>query len=415
MASDNLTARGWLPALLALLLAGCVAAPAVEPANEPPRSVLLVSLDGFHPDYLGRGLTPRIAALAEAGVRARWMRPSYPSQTFPNHYTLVTGLRPDRHGIVDNRMRDAELGGFRLDGQQGADDGRWWDDAEPLWVTARRAGLRTATMFWPGSEAEIRGLRPHHWFPFSREPSPEQRVDQVLQWLQEPQPPRFVTLYFEHVDTAGHQFGPASAEVDQQVAGLDAAIGRLLDGLQQLRLSERVDLLLVSDHGMAAVERVRVFDDHVDPDDFELVTAGELSGLNPKPGREAAVEAALLGRHDGFECWRRRELPARWRYGRHRRVPAILCQADQGVLLSTRRWRDRGGRSNAGAHGYDPALPSMRALFIAAGPSFRRGLQVEPFDNVDVYPLMTQLLGITAQSNDGNPDTGAAMLREPAG
>jgi predicted AlkP superfamily pyrophosphatase or phosphodiesterase len=395
--------------LLLWLLSACAAAPP-ETAPAAPRSVLLVSLDGFHPDYLERGLTPRIAALAERGVRARWMHPSYPSQTFPNHYSLVTGLRPDRHGVVDNRMWDPQLGGFRLDNDDAVGDGRWWDGAEPLWVSARRAGLRSATMFWPGSEAEIRGLRPHHWFPFDPRTLPEQRVDQVLDWLAQPQPPQFITLYFEHVDSAGHRYGPDSPQVDRQIARLDAAVGRLLDGIAQQGLTQRVDLVLVSDHGMAAVQRVIVLDDHVDPADLQLITSGELGGFNPQPGREAAVEQALLGRHDGFECWRRSEMPRQWQYGRHRRVPAILCQADEGALLATRHWLDAGGRPNAGAHGYDPALPSMRAIFIAAGPSFPRGRVVEPFDNVDVYPLLARLLGLTAQPGDGDPRTGAAML-----
>jgi predicted AlkP superfamily pyrophosphatase or phosphodiesterase len=415
---SRLRAHAWMLALVGLLLAGCTLTPGERDAAPAPSGaghLILISLDGFHPDYLERGLTPRINALASSGVRARWMTPSYPSLTFPNHYTLVTGLRPDRHGIVGNRMWDAELGDFRLGNRGAVGDGRWWNDAEPLWVSARRAGLQTATMFWPGSEAEIRGLRPHAWLPYSKAPSPAQRVEQVLRWLELPERPHFVTLYFEHVDTAGHEHGPDSAELDRELVHLDAAIGQLIDGIKARGLDDRIDLLLVSDHGMAATEagQVVLLNDHVDLALLQTVSAGVVTALDPLPGHEATVEQALLGRRPGFECWRRHELPPQWRYGTHRRVAAIVCQADEGWTIATRRWRDGGGAPNPGAHGYDPALASMRALFIANGPSFRNGAVVDPFDNVDVYPLMTQLLGIDPQPHDGDGRTGQAMLRQP--
>ncbi|RPE77244.1 ectonucleotide pyrophosphatase/phosphodiesterase [Vulcaniibacterium tengchongense] len=379
-------------------------APASETTNAA-RSVLLVSLDGFRADYLDLGLTPNLARIAREGVRAQWMNPSYPSLTFPNHYSLVTGLRPDRHGIVHNSMEDAALGRFRLSDPAAVGDGRWWG-GEPIWVGAEKAGLRTATHFWPGSEAEIQGRRPGRWRPFDGGIAPAARVDQVLAWLGEPPAtrPRLVTLYFEQLDHAGHDHGPDSAQVRETLVELDAAIGRLYAGLARRGLLDRVDLVVVSDHGMAEVGpgRVVAVEDMVAPEDARVVSIGQVVGIAPRPGREAAAERKLLGAHGRYECWRKGELPARWHYGRHPRVPPIVCQMREGWdALPREAVAKRPPDAVRGSHGYDPALPSMRALFIARGPSFRAGTELPAFDNVDVYPLLAHLLGIPPADNDG--------------
>lgn len=405
-----------LPFVL-LLLAACAGSggPPAEPKAEPA-PLILVSLDGFHPDYLDRGLTPTLTRLAAEGVRAEWMIPSYPSLTFPNHYTLVTGLRPDRHGIVHNSMRDPELGEFALHLREAVEDGRWWG-GEPLWVGARRHGLRTATMFWPGSEAEIAGLRPHDWLPFSKDMSPFDRVDTLLSWLDREPPlrPHFMTLYFEQIDTAGHDHGPGSPEHDAALAAVDAALARLLSGLQARGLADSVNLVLTSDHGMAATsaERLVFIDRYIDPAAAEIRTLGEVVGIEPRPGREREVETALLDHARAhMPCWRKDGLPERWHYGSHPRIPAIVCQADAGWKVTTREQFSRwGGRVKPGAHGFDPAEPSMRALFVARGPAFRRGVVLPPFENIHVYPLLTALLGIPAADHDGDPAVLAPALR----
>lgn len=402
----------WLAAAL-LLSAGC-ATRAPHTVSTPPRepaTLLLISLDGVRAEYLQRGITPHLAQLARDGVQAEWMNPSYPSLTFPNHYTLVTGLRPDHHGIINNTMIDEHLGGFSLSDREAVGDARWWS-GEPIWVGAEKAGLRTATMFWPGSEAAVQGVRPSQWFPFDKAFAIDDRVRRVQAWLDLPaaERPRLITLYFEHVDTAGHDNGPESRNVEDTLKALDAAIGQLLDGIDARGERDRVNLIVVSDHGMAATspERVMTVEDRVSPDDAQAVTVGQVVGFNPRPGREAAAERQLLGRRDHAECWRKQDMPARWHYGTHPRVPAIVCQADEGWLLVKReaveRWR-RNGWKGGGSHGYDPAAPSMRAIFLARGPAFRRGVTVPGFDNVDVYPLLARLLGIAPAPNDGNPQT----------
>ena len=205
---------------------GCTHFPAADRAPDrtaasEPAPLLLISIDAYRYDYIDRGLSPNLEMLARHGVQAASMQPSFPSLTFPNHYTLVTGLRPDHHGIVDNTMFDPHLGKFSLGNRKAVSDGRWWDEATPIWVTADQHGMRTATMFWPGSEAAIHGHRPDYWRPFDDSVSADQRVDQVLAWLDLPPAtrPRFLTLYFDAVDHAGHKHGhDATFEEDYALA-----------------------------------------------------------------------------------------------------------------------------------------------------------------------------------------------------
>jgi predicted AlkP superfamily pyrophosphatase or phosphodiesterase len=393
--------RAVASAALALLLSSCASAPVV---SSEPAPVLLISIDSFRPDYLDRGITPNLARIARSGVRARWMNPSYPSLTFPNHYTLVTGLRPDHHGIVHNTMRDAVLGVFRNSDETAVRDPRWWG-GEPVWVTAEKVGLRTATLFWPGSEAPIKGTWPTDWVKYDDAMPMHRRVDIVLEWLARPagQRPRLTTLYFGALDHTAHDFGPDSPETNATLAEIDAAIGRLLHGLSAQGL--RVNIVVVSDHGMAPVPYAhsRNVETLVDPDDATYVSVGEVVGFVPRAGRQAAAEAQLLGRHDHYECWRKGELPPRWHYGTHPRVPPIVCQMDAGFTAVTpQKLAARRPGTTRGSHGYDPADPSMRALFIAQGPAFRQGVEIAPFDNVDVYPLLAKLIGIEPEANDGD-------------
>ena len=397
----------WPAALLFLAACSTTQPHAVSGhATSEPVPLLLISIDGLRADYLQRGITPHLTRLADEGVRAEWMTPSYPALTFPNHYTLVTGLRPDHHGIVHNMMTDEELGGFRLSNREAVGNGGWWG-GEPIWVGAERAGLTTATLFWPGSEAPIHGLQPTYWKPFDQSMPYNARVDQVVAWLDQPaaKRPRLATLYLENLDSAGHQFGPESPQARAALVEADAAIGRLLRELTQRGGPGRVNLIVVSDHGMATVApgHVIAIEDMVDPTDAAMVSAGQSVGFSPRPGRRTAAEARLLGQHEQYDCWRKHELPARWHYGSNARVPAIVCQMHEGWdALPRAALASRPREATRGSHGFDPALPSMRAIFIAHGPAFREGVVIPAFDNVDVYPLLARLLGITPAANDGD-------------
>lgn len=395
--------------LLALsATAGCAplapTAATAELATIPtPTPLILVSIDGFRPDYLERGVTPTLNRLAAGGVRATAMRPSFPSVTFPNHYTLVTGLRPDHHGVVGNTMTDAAIPGARFRVGDGAvtADRRWWDQAEPVWVTAERHGIRSGTMFWPGSEAAIHGVRPTAWLPYDGKLAPQRRVDQLLSWLDHPAAtrPAFLTLYFDDVDHAGHEYGPDAAQTTEAAAKVDAAIGQLLDGLKRRHLD--ANLVIVSDHGMAPISAARVIRmDQLAPESaYRMVTGGTYAGMDAAPGHDAELAGILLQPHQHMQCWRKAEIPARLAYGQNARVPAYICLAEPGWMIA---FNEAGAaRTKGGAHGYDNAAPDMRATFIAAGPAFAPGVLLPEFDNVDVYPLLMRLLGLAPLPSDG--------------
>lgn len=399
-----------------LLAAGCASTRTPSSAAAHVDPVVLVSIDGFRPDYLERGATPTLNALAADGVRAKAMKPAFPSLTFPNHYTLVTGLYPDHHGIVNNRMTDPASGArFVYNDPKTTRDPAWWG-GEPIWVGAEKHGLRAATVFWPGSDVAIAGVRPSRWLPFDGKKTPDARVDQLLAWMDLPAAERatFYTLYFEQVDHAAHEDGPDSAAVGAALRDVDAALARLVDGLRRRGLAGRVNLVIVSDHGGTATspERVIYLEDLVREDLAERVTFGPLAGLNPRAGKTTEVEALLLKPHEHMRCWRKGEMPAHLHYGTNPRIPALLCLADDGWIITTRDYLAKRKRFPGGDHGYDNDDPNMRALFLAHGPAFRRGLVVPEFDNVDVYPLLAHLLGIPPQPNDGDFPAVTPMLRE---
>jgi predicted AlkP superfamily pyrophosphatase or phosphodiesterase len=407
------------PALLCVialaLAAGLSAAPSVR-AQESERPVILIGIDGFRADYLARGVTPTLTRLAGEGVQAEGgMRPSWPSVTFPNFYTLATGLHPDHHGLVYNTMTDATLPGrrFSLGNRAEVMDRVWYDAGEPIWVTAEQAGVRTATVFWPGSEAAIHGVRPRYWLPYEKSVPSLARVNILLAWLSLPveERPRLATVYFDIVDTAGHSFGPGEPETDAALAEVDAAVTALLEGLEKQGLE--ANLVIVADHGMAPVsgDRVVFLDDRIEATAFTTTGWGAVATMDPAPGREAEVEAAMLGVHPHMECWRKVEIPARLVYGTNPRIPAIVCLAETGWTIGTRERTDP-ARIKGGAHGFDNQAPEMRALFIAHGPAFGSGLHLPEMDSVDVQPLLARLLGLTPPAGDGRgEDTLPAMAR----
>ncbi len=389
---------------------------AAQMAPSAAAPVILISVDGFRSDYLDRGITPHMSALAERGVLAD-MRAAFPTKTFPNHYTLVTGLRPDRHGLVDNVMQDPDLPGrvFRLGDRAEVTDAVWWNEGTPIWVSAERGGLKTATLFWPGSEAEIGGVRPTQWRTFDQSMSAEARVDQLLAWLDVPasERPAFLALYFDEVDTDGHRYGPDAPELNAALARTDAAIGRLTAGLEARGLLAASNLIVVSDHGMAETSRDRVIhlEELVSAEDGQVLSTGPHLTFEPAEGRQVQAEAALLRDHAHMTCWRKADLPARFAYGRHRRVASLFCLAETGWEILPREVAAR-RPVVGGAHGFDPDDPTMTAVFVGAGPAFQSGIALPRIDNVDIYPLLARLLAIDPAPHQGNVSVLAAGLAQ---
>ncbi|WP_443970421.1 alkaline phosphatase family protein [Sphingobium sp. CR28] len=412
----------FLPAFvlpIALALSGCAAPEGAGPATassatrtqEEAPLTLLVSVDGLGANRLSKGLTPRLDAIAAQGVSGS-MRPSFPSNTFPNHIALVTGLRPDHHGIVDQKMRDPTRPGvtFKNTDPFTNRDPFWWDQIDPIWLQAERAGIRTATMHWVASDVAIKGRRPSSWWPFDSATTSMQRVDMILDWARRPAEtrPALMLLYFDVVDRAAHNLGYGSPEEAAAIREVDTQIGRLADELAAM--GRRVNLVIVSDHGMARVEadHIRPLSDVIDPAIMESITEGPLLDIFPKSGMEAQVAAKLASPPPHLSCWPRDKLPARFKFGANRRAPPWLCMADVGYSFPE---TPRGIAK--GEHGYDPDAPQVAAMFIANGPAFRPRTTLPRFDNVDVYSLLCRLLDIPPAPSDGSLQSLAPALRRP--
>ena len=386
---------------------------------EFPPTVILVSFDGWRWDYSTKAPVPNLRRLMARGVRAESLIPSFPSKTFPNHYTIVTGLYPGHHGIVANTIKDPATGRiFATPKVKEVQDPMWWG-GEPIWVTAAHAGQLSGAMFWPGSEAPIEGVLPRYWTPYDGNYPATRRIDRVLEWLDLPEAerPQFITVYFEDTDHAGHDQGPESPAVREAIMRADSYLGRLQRGLERRGLADKVNVVVLSDHGMASVsaDRIIVIDDYLSPEDGEIVDLNPTLALYPKPGKEESVFRALEKAHPRFKVYRRGEMPPQWHYNDHPRIPPIMGIADEGWQVLRRSTvdglRNRRLRGAAGQHGYDPVNMSMRAMFVAAGPAFKTGVTVPPFRNVDIYNVLAQVLRVMPAPNDGEAEVARQLLR----
>jgi predicted AlkP superfamily pyrophosphatase or phosphodiesterase len=293
-----------------------------------------------------------------------------------------------------------------------AKDPRWWG-GEPLWVTLVRSGRRAAAMFWPGTEVAIGGVRPTIWKPYAKQITTPDRVRQVLEWLAMPESerPSFVSLYFEEVDTAGHDFGVDSPELAAAVARLDAAIGQLVAGIHGLGLDDRVTVVVVSDHGMTALspDRVVYLDDYVDPDSVDVTEWHGFLAASPKDGDAGALYRRLHGKHPAMAVYLRSDAPATLHYRDNPRIAPVIGILKIGWAVTTRERLQR-RTLDAASHGFDPTNRDMGALFVAAGPDVRRAGVIAPFKNVDVYDVLCAVLGVTPRPNDGSAATARQIL-----
>lgn len=401
--------------LVLIALAVCVVAGSAPDSRGP--FVVLISFDGFRWDYISRAKVPNLQALASRGVRAEGLIPVFPSKTFPNHYTIVTGLYPENHGIVSNVIADPDFPQRFTMASATAKDARWWG-GEPLWATAIRQNQRAASMFWPGSEAPIHGIRPTYWRPFDDGVPNAARVKQVLDWLALPpdQRPSFVTLYFSEVDHAGHEHGPDSRQVLEAASHLDAALGQLMSGMRSLNLLDRTSVVVVSDHGMSQLSNNRIIflDDYLDLSSVDVIEWTPNLSLAPRSGSVDEIYRALKDKHRALAVYKREEMPAHLHYRNNNRIPPIIGLADDGWTVTSHARHlavSVAGRSEGGAHGYDPQLKSMHGLFVAAGPRIREGMLVPEFENVHIYNFLCEILGLTPAKNDGDPAVLRNVLR----
>ncbi|MBC8346565.1 MAG: alkaline phosphatase family protein [Candidatus Marinimicrobia bacterium] len=401
---------------MALVITGC---PHDENSEGSSAALIIISMDGFRWDYFDKTDTPNFDKLIDGGSRAAALIPSFPSKTFPNHITIVTGRYPENHGIIANRMYDPIFDKYYYIGQGSAPvlDGKWYD-AEPIWVTAEKQNQTAMTMFWPISEAEIMGVRPSEYFVYDGSVSHNDRVDQLLKWLDYPSTkrPRFMSTYFSHLDNIGHRYGPDSEEVKSAIREMDRTIGRLVNGLKSREIFQKVNIILVSDHGMATTssDSMIFLDDYINMDNVSVVDWTPVAAIRPKGDVEPIYEK-LKNAHPKMSIYKKGKAPARLHYNNHRRIQPITAVADEHWSISTREYFNEGDHNEGlgqATHGYDPIYPSMGGVFVGHGPAFKSGLSGPGITNIHLYEMMCKILGLTPAENDGNIDSTRVFLSQ---
>ncbi len=357
--------------------------------------LLVIGIDGFRPDYLIRHSAPRIAAFARTGASAASLVPQFPSTTFPNFYSIATGLTPEQHGIIDMDFHDSATGKrFYYRDSASQVDPAWWGGT-PIWVAAEKAGLPTATYFWVGSDREIQGVKPKWHYAYNPRVTREQKVKQVIEWLHMPakEQPRLVMVYFSDVDGAAHANGPLAPQVKEAVANVDAAIGQLLDGIRDVKPAPNV--MMVSDHGMSAVQQSIDLTPLADFSGFRVSNSLPLTQLYAKDA--ALVEATyqrLKGKSPMWSVYKRAEIPKHLGLGKSERVGDLVIIPNGPYMIAIGQEIP----NLRGMHGYDPSrFLEMHGILFASGPAFRSGASTGAIQNTALYALFRRLLGLKAE------------------
>lgn len=393
--------RYLVPVMVLLIFISCKN----SDSEAPDSYVIMVSFDGFRWDYTELYDTPNFDAVAENGVKAERLIPSFPTKTFPNHYTLATGLFPDHHGIINNSFYAPDLQGIYRMGDRdmvGSPDAYF---GEPIWVTAERQGLKSACYFWVGSEAPIQGIYPSYWKRYNGSISYEERIDQVIRWLELPvrKRPVLITLYFDEPDGTGHRYGPEHRLTGRKIGYLDSVLGTLRREISNLDCSDRVNLIVLSDHGMGPVspeKYVNLFD-YMDESWTDRVLGGNpVYLIDPAEGSADSITGSLDS-IEGVSAWQADEIPPHLHYGTSSRFPGIIVVADSLWSIGT---DSDPSEYRGGTHGYDNAFSDMHTIFMAEGPAFREGYTTSSFSNVEVYGIIAHILGLDPAETDGNLD-----------
>lgn len=391
--------------LIFLALTAVTFARAAEP------TLVLISLDGFRWDYCEKypDAAPTLRQLKREGVSSRGLIPAFPTNTFPNHYTLVTGLLPAKHGIVNNEFFEPSSGLiFRYNRPESAQAPHWWG-GEPIWVTAIKQGRKASTSFWVGSEAEIKGVRPTHWKKYDGSLRAQDRIAEMIGWLDVPdaERPAIAAFYLDETNEAGHRAGPDDPDVAKAVANCDRVVASIMAGLRAKAIE--ANLVIVSDHGMTAThqDRVVILDDYIDRQKLQIDADGSVVALRPLDGDiEALMRQVQKIPH--AKAYRANDLPAHFRLTGNPRIAPVWILPEKGWHVETRASFERLSKRYApraylgGDHGYDPRLRDMHGFFLAHGPAFRRGVELEAVENIHVYNLLCAVLRLKPAPNDGD-------------
>ncbi len=391
-----------LLSLLVALAGILVAFELWRPPEKAPqeRYVVILSLDGFRTEYLTRANTPALDAMAEEGVKGALI-PSYPSNTFPNHYSMATGLFPEHHGIVNNAFYDEELQDYYQLGdiEKVHNPAFYW--GEPIWNTAEKQGVTSGAYYWVGSETKVQGMHPTYWKVYDESDPFTARADSVISWLKKPTSvrPHFIAWYLQEPDATGHHHGTRSTEVLEMCSEVDSIVGYFRHELSKLEIAPLVDFIVVSDHGMVDYDPNRVVNlqDYLPRDSFNFVVEGAPALLYCKDSLYIEHVMTVLDKVPHISAYRTKEVPERLHYNSGKRLGDIVIIPDKGGYIY---FREDATFDRAAGHGFDNNLPEMQAIFFATGPSFPKGYQAKAVPNVTIYPLLCRLLGITPAPND---------------
>jgi predicted AlkP superfamily pyrophosphatase or phosphodiesterase len=376
--------------------------------------VVLISFDGFRSDYVERLDLPNFKAFIKSGSSSEALIPSFPSKTFPNHYTIVTGLYPGHHGLVDNYFFDPlRQETYSMRDPKMVTDPSYYGGT-PLWKLARQQGVKSASYFWVGSELKEEKLQPDYYYPYDQSVPFGARVDQVISWLKLPEKerPHLITLYFSSPDTESHTFGPFARETKEKLLSVDSLLGNIMKRLRELKLP--VNVILVSDHGMLEIKKEEgnyIFLDELvkSGNGITIVNGGTQAHIYGSTQKKSdSLFNELQRKAKNFSVVKRKDFPAEWRYSNERAGDFLLI-ADPGKFITTDREKildeiNQGG--NFGVHGYEPArVKGMYGIFYATGPNIKQGIQLKAFSNIHVYPLVATILGLTMPPIDGSFET----------
>ncbi|MFC2136530.1 ectonucleotide pyrophosphatase/phosphodiesterase [Bacteroidota bacterium] len=397
--------------VIAVLLFGFLSS--IKIFSEP--KVILVTFDGFRWDYLDNTDTPNFDRLIGSGVKAESLIPVFPSRTGPNYYSIITGLYPENHGIIANAMYDEKHNlWFKTKKESEAMGESFWYEGEPIWSTVEKSGKKSAIMFWIGSEAEIAGYRPSYWFEYDHYFPNEDRIKQVLEWLDLPRKerPDFIAVYFSFIDSTGHKYGPDSSEISEAVREADRLLGEILAGLEKRNILEKTNLIILSDHGMTTIspEKTINLDEYIDSG---KITIPNMSPFMDMMGEDSELDYAyekLKGAHPNLSIYLKEEIPEEYHYSKHNRISRIIGIADLGWSIIQNDTKEKYSL-NGGNHGYDPKYRDMHGIFIAAGPSFKENVTLKSFQNIQVYNILAEIMNIEPAPNDGNLSNVSYMLK----
>ncbi|CEI95512.1 hypothetical protein RMCBS344292_09696 [Rhizopus microsporus] len=382
-------------------------------------TVLLISLDGVVNNDLDLSVTPVLSRMAKEGSRAEYMTPSFPPITFPNHWSLVTGLYPESHGIVGNYFYDPVLNdSFYYKSPEHSWDSKWWG-GEPIWITAVKQNKKSGVIMWPGCSTSFEGLRPTYTVAFDNFVTFDEKVDQVFDWIDLPieDRPQFIGLYVPQVDQAGHTYGPFANETMRQLSIADKSIGRLLRGITERNLTDIINVIVVSDHGMSQTDKTRLiyYDEELTEEELSLIWQIEtypILGIRLHPAiknEEDAVEKLyrafkrLQQKTGHFEVYKKKDIPERYHFSHNIRIPPLLVLPDVGWNLVTHQEYDPAlgqDYSPKGVHGYDNLSPESRAIFVGRGPNFPKNKKIKPFWNVELFNVMSRILNLKPTNNN---------------